>query len=110
MIKRIVLFLLQFIAFCGLLIVGGDWDIVRLSLALRQPSLNVIPLWKFHINANYDYIANGLIFALVLLVLILLFEAMRKALRPWAAISIVAFLAAWALSLVVKLGLVGLQP
>ena len=75
MIKRIVLLLLQFLAFCGLLIVGGDWDIVRLSLALRQPSLNVIPLWKFHINANFDYIANGLIFALVLLVGLLLIRS-----------------------------------
>jgi hypothetical protein len=109
-VKRIVLFLLQFVAFCALLIVGGDWDIVRLSLAIRRPALNIIPLWKFHITANYDYIANGLIFALALLLLILLLEALRKALRPWATISVVAFLAAWALSLVVKLGLVSIQP
>ncbi len=110
MTKRILLFLLQLLVFGALLIVGGDWDFVRLSLALRKPSLNIIPLWKFHLNANYDYIANGLIFAAILLALILLLEAARKRLKPWAALSTAAFVLAVAISLTVRLGLIGLQP
>ena len=109
MVKRIILFLLQLLAFFALLL-GGYWDFVHLFLAMRYPAWNVIPLWKFHLNANYDFIANGLIFASILFILILLFEAMRKALRPWAALTTAAFVLAVIASFIAKLGLVRMQP
>ncbi|MDQ2924113.1 MAG: hypothetical protein M3R43_00915 [Acidobacteriota bacterium] len=110
MTKRILLFLLQLLAFGALLIAGGYWDVIRLYLQLRQSSLNVVPLWKFHLNANYDYIANGLIFAAIMLALIVLFETARKRLKPWAVLSTLAFVMAVAISLIARLGLIGLQP
>jgi hypothetical protein len=85
--------------------VGGYWDIIRLLLQLRAPSLNVIPLWKFQISADHELIANGLIFAFVLLLLLLGLEAWRKALRPWAALTTLAFLAAAVLCFAAKVGL-----
>ncbi len=105
MIKRILLFLLQLIAFAVLLMIGGYWDFVRLYLQFKQPALNVIPLWKFHISANYDLVANGIFFAAILLVLILIFEALRKRLRPWATLSVLAFVLAVVVSLFARLGL-----
>jgi hypothetical protein len=105
LVKRILLTLLQFFAFCALLMIGGYWDVIRLILELRAPSFNVIPLWKFNVSAGHDLIANGLVYALVLLLLLLGLEAWRKALRPWAALTILAFVAATALCFAAKVGL-----
>ncbi|HEY4358813.1 MAG TPA: hypothetical protein VGN16_23905 [Acidobacteriaceae bacterium] len=104
MTKRILITLFQFACFCGLFYVGGYWDIIHLTLAIRYPRFNVIPLWKFHINPSLDYIANGLIFASILFVLILLFEALRRRLRPWALLTTLAFVLASIASMVVKSG------
>ena len=109
MTKRIVLTLLQFLAFVGLLAVGGNWDVINFSLQIRAmqnhiTSFNPIPVIKMAIGTNHILIANGLIFAGILLLLILFFEAVRKALRPWASLSILAFVLACALTFAMRIG------
>jgi len=105
MVKRIVLTLLQFLVFVVLLAIGGYWDVIRLLIQIKAPSLNVIPLVKLHLSATHDLIANGLIFATVLLVILLIIQALRKALHPWASLSILAFVLAVILSFAMKLGM-----
>jgi len=106
LIKRILLTLLQFVLFCGLLMVGGYWDIIHLIVRLKVPALAFIPLWKIdHFTATHDLILNGLIFAGVLWLLILLFEGLRRALRPWALLTTLAFVLAIVLCFSLKLGM-----
>jgi len=108
--KRILLFFLQFCAFLGLLYVGGNWDGVNLGLEIKAmqnhttPNI-LIPTIKTQIGAHHLLIANGLIFAAVLLVLILVFEAARKAFKPWALLSVLAFVLAVATGFTMKFGL-----
>lgn len=104
MVKRILLPVLQFIAFLLLLDLGGYWDVVRLSLEFRYPSLPLIPLWKIHFTATHDLILNGIVFATALLFLIFLIEILRKALKPWAIFSAVAFILAIFVSLIAQFG------
>ena len=110
-VSRIVLTCLQIAAFAVLFLIGGYWAELRLALELRamqrhaqMPSL--IPLWRWHVGPRLDYVANGLIFALVLLVLLLLVEALRKRLRPWAGLTLLAFGVAFGLSLLVHSGFI----
>jgi len=105
LVKRILLTALQFLAYLGLLMLGGYWDIVRLLLEMRAPAFNVIPLLKFHVTAAHDLIANGIVFALVLLLVLLIIQAARRLLRVWAPLSVLAFALALALSLYLKMGL-----
>lgn len=110
MAKRIILFLLQFFAFGGLLYVGGNWDVINFSLQVRAmqthtTAWNPIPVIKYPFGASHILIADGLLFAGILLVLILLVEALRKALKPWALISLLSFVSAVALALAMKVGL-----
>jgi hypothetical protein len=105
MIKRLFLTVLQFVVFCALLAIGGYWDIIHLLLQIKAPALNVIPLWKIQISADTVLVANGLVFATVFLLLLLLLQALRRVLRPWAAISLVTYLAAVVLGFALKLGL-----
>jgi hypothetical protein len=100
LVKRILLTLLQFVAFGALLVLGSFWALV----GIFYPSLTMIPVWRFHVSATQDFVANGIIFAVVLLALLLLVEALGKALKPWGALTALAFLLAVALSLVMKLG------
>jgi hypothetical protein len=110
MIKRIILTLVQFIVFIVLLAVGGNWDAINLALemhALQQhkaPSV-LIPSFKYPVGSHI-LIANGLIFATVLLVLILLFLLLRKKLHPWAWLSLLAYVLAVCLGFALTLGLV----
>jgi hypothetical protein len=110
MVKRIVLFLLQFLAFLGLLDVGGNWDVIRFAQEMKAlqngtKPFNPIPTIKTQMGANHILIANGLIFAGVLFLLILLCEAIAKRLKPWAAISTIAFVLAVATGFLLKFGL-----
>jgi len=100
-----ILTLLQFIIFVVLLAVGGYWDIVHLLIQMRAPSLNIIPLVKFPITSSHILVANGLIFATALLVLILLFQLLRKKLHPWASLTVLAYVLALCLGFALKLGL-----
>jgi len=106
LVKRILLTLLQFFIFCALLMVGGYWDVIRLLIELRAPSLNVIPLWKFsNITATHDLVANGIIFASVFLVILLLWQAFRRTLKSSASLTLLAFLVAVVICFACKVGL-----
>jgi len=110
MVKRIALTILQFLIFIALLAVGGNWDIINLTLQIRAmekhtTAFNPIPVIKTQISSGHILIADGLIFATVLLIIILLIEALRKKLKPWAALSILAFVLAVFLGFAMKLGL-----
>ncbi len=105
MFKRIVFTLLEFIVFCALLVVGGYWDIVRLLIQIRVPALNVVPLVKFHISATQDWVANGFLFALAFLLLLLAVQAWRRTIGNSGPLTVLAFLVAVVLSLALKLGL-----
>ena len=111
MIKRILYTLLQFAAFLGLLDVGGNWDVINFSLQIRAMqnhtrAFNPIPVIKTTLGAHYILIADGLLFAGVLLLLILLMEALRKRLRPWAGYTVLAFALAVVVAYALKMGLV----
>ena len=110
MVKRISLTILQFIAFIGLLAVGGNWDAVNLSLEMRQMQNNQMPhvflsTIKYPISSTHILIANGIIFATVLLLLILLIEVLSKKLKPWASLTLLAYILAVVLGFAMKLGL-----
>jgi hypothetical protein len=109
MIKKILLTLLQFIVFMVLLAVGGYWDAINLMIemhALQQhkTASMLIPVFKYPFGSHI-LIANGLIFATVLLVLILLFLLLRKKLHPWLWLSLLAYLLAICVGFAMKLGL-----
>jgi hypothetical protein len=109
MAKRITLFLLQFIAFLGLMFIGGNWDVIRLGQELRALTThtafwNPIPTIKYPIG-NHILVADGILFGAALLILILLFETLRRALRPYASISFLSYILAVVLGLALKFGL-----
>jgi hypothetical protein len=115
MFKRAIYTFLQFVSFCGLFFVGGYWAAVRLALELRalqnQSAMPpMIPLWKMHVNPHLDYVLNGLIFAAVLLVVILIIQAIRKRTRLNSGWTLLAFGLAFLLSLAFKSGFVFLSP
>jgi hypothetical protein len=104
-IKRIVLFLLQLLAFGGLMWVGGFWDILHLQAEVTHSVWASIPVLKCQVSSTHILIADGLIFAGVLLVLILLLEALGRRLRPWASVSVLAYVIAAVITLALKVGL-----
>jgi phosphoglycerol transferase MdoB-like AlkP superfamily enzyme len=109
MVKRILLPLLQFIAFLVLMFVGGNWDFIRLgqeihAMQTHTTFFNPIPTIKTPLGSHI-LIANGLIFASVLLLLILLFEILRKKLKPWASLTALAYVLAVVLAFAAKMGL-----
>jgi len=109
MIKRIILTLVQFVLYASLFALGGYWDAVNLALEMqamqhhRTPSV-LIPVIKYPVGSHV-FIANGLIFATVLLVLILLLLLLRKKLHPWAWLTVLAYVLAVCLGLAMKIGL-----
>jgi hypothetical protein len=110
MVKRTILTVLQFAAFLGLMFVGGDWDIINLQSEMRQMAAGnfhphvLIPTIKFPLGTHI-LIANGILYATILLVLILFFEILRKKLNPWAAFTLLAFLLAVIVGFAAKMGL-----
>jgi len=112
MVKRILFPVLQFIAFLGLMFVGGDWDSINLSYQMRQmangvPMSQVHPLMttvKFPVG-DHILIAQGLIFATILLVIILIVQIIRKKLIPAAFFTLGAYALAVILALSLKMGL-----
>jgi hypothetical protein len=90
-----------------LLGVGGNWDGINLGIEMRElqrgaPPNVLIPTIKYQLNADHIIIANGIIFATILLALILLFELLRKKLKPWAWYSLLTWLVAVVLSLFIN--------
>ena len=111
MVKRILLGVLQlikFVVFLVVLFVGGNWDeLVNLPLELRAMQNHttpafLIPTMKYDAGPTHFIIANGLIFAAVLLVLILLYEVLRKKLKPWALFTLAEWAVAMIIALVIK--------
>lgn len=110
MIKRILAFLVQLIAFFALMDIGGNWDAIRLGQEVRAMVThtqfwNPMPAIVLHVSTSRILIANGVIFASVLLLIILLFEILRNKLHPWIAITMAAFLIAVITALLLKIGL-----
>jgi hypothetical protein len=108
LVKRILLAVLQlfkFVVFLFVLFVGGNWDeLVNLPLEIRAMQNHttpafLIPTMKYDAGPTHFIIANGLVYAAALLVLILLYEAFRKKLKPWALFT----LAEWAIAVIIAL-------
>jgi hypothetical protein len=102
LVKRILSTLLQFFAFGALLVVGAFWAMVRMF----APFLAVIPVWRLHIAANRDFVANGLVFALVLFAILLVVSVLRKGFKTWGKFTVLAFVCAVALSFIIELGFI----
>jgi hypothetical protein len=112
MFKRVLFPVLQFFAFLGLMFAGGNWDSINMSYEIRQmshgaPLSAVHPLMttvKFPVGAHV-LIAQGIIFATTLLVVILIIQALRKKVIPAAYFTVLAFVAAVVVGLASKMGL-----
>jgi hypothetical protein len=110
LVKRTIFTLLQFLAFCGLLYVGGYWDAIRLGQEVRALTAhttfwNPIPTITYPISSGHILIANGILFASLLLVVLLLWQAFRRTLRSSAPYTLLAFAVAVALCFAFKVGL-----
>lgn len=115
MLKRILSFLGQFLSFYALLFVGGYWAWVRLTLEMRamekgEAAPALVPLWKMHVSPTLDYVLNGLVFAGVLLVILLLAQAFRRRLGKATVFTLAAFVAAWLLSVAFHSGFILVTP
>ena len=111
MVKRILLAVLQVVKFAGFLLVlfvGGNWDeLVNLPLELRAMQSHttpafLIPTMRYDAGPTHFLIANGLVYAAVLLVLILLYEALRKRLKPWAFFTLGEYVVAMIVALSIQ--------
>jgi len=108
--KRILLTVLQFCAFFGLLYAGGYWDIISLSLAVRAmqghpiPLLGSIPLIQYPMGSHI-LIADGIIFATILLVILVIIQALRKKLKPAVFYTLGAYALAIVITFCMKIGL-----
>jgi len=109
MVKRILYPLLQFAAFLSLMYFGGEWDFINLGIEIKAMQAHttpniLIPTIKQQIG-DHILIANGIIFASVLLVLILIIQAIAKKLKPWALYTLAAFVLAVIIGFAAKMGL-----
>jgi hypothetical protein len=109
MVKRILYPLVQFAAFLGLLYFGGEWDFVNLGIEIKAmqnhtaPNI-LIPTFKTQLG-SHTLIADGIIFASGLLVIILLIQAIAKKLKPWAVYTLGAYVIAVIVAYATKMGL-----
>jgi hypothetical protein len=112
LVKTILLVVLQvfkFAVFLGVLFAGGNWDGVNLWWKMQQmqrgnfhPSALLMPAIVHQLNPQQFLIANGLIYATILLVLILLYEVVRKKLKPWAFFTLGEYAVAMIIALTVS--------
>jgi hypothetical protein len=107
-IKRILLAVFEFAVYLLLLGIGGYWDVARLLIGGYAPRLggllNLLPLLKYPIGSHI-LIADGIVFAGVFCLILLLLEAVRKAARSTMATTVILYMLAVALSLAFKVGL-----
>jgi hypothetical protein len=109
MVKRILYTFLQFVAFLVLLYFGGEWDFVNLGIEIKAmqnhtaPNI-LIPTFKTQLGAH-TLIADGILFASVLLVVILLLQTITRKWRPWALYTFVAYVLAGIVAFASKMGL-----
>jgi len=108
-IKRIVLAVFEFAVFLILLGIGGYWDVARLLIGGYAPRLSgvlsLLPLIKFQVSSTHILIADGIVFAGVFCLFLLLLEALRKAGRSTMATTVLLYILAVALALIFKVGL-----
>ena len=109
MIKRVLWCVVQFGAFLGLLAVGGNWDVINLGLQMKAlqnhtKAFNPMPVVKYAYGADHIFIADGLIFATALLVLIVLVELLRRRVRPWVGVTVLAYVLALGTAFVLRMG------
>ena len=103
-----VLQLFKFAVFLLVLFVGGNWDeLVNLPIEIRAMQNHttpafLIPTMRYDAGPAHFLIANGLIYATILLVLILLFELFRKRLKPWAFYTLGEYAVAMIIALLIK--------
>jgi hypothetical protein len=110
MAKRSILAFLQFAAFLALMFVGGNWDVIRLTQEIRAMQahttfFNPIQTIKIQVGATHILIANGILFAAALLVVIVICELLARRRQPWIALSCIAFVIAVVIALGFKMGL-----
>lgn len=109
MIKRIVLAVFEFAVYLLLLGIGGYWDVARLLIGGYAPRLSgllsLLPLLKYPVSSSHILIANGIVFAGVFCLILLVIEALRKAARSTMATTVILYILAVALSLAFKVGL-----
>jgi hypothetical protein len=103
--KRIILFLLQLFSFGALMWIGGFWDVIHLQAEVTHSVWANIPVFKYQVSSAHILIADGLLFGGVLFILILLLEALARRLRPWASLSVLAYVLAAVVTLALKVGL-----
>lgn len=109
MIKRIVLAVFEFAVYLLLLGIGGYWDVARLLIGGYAPRLSgvlsLLPLLKYQVSSTHILIANGVAFAGVFCLILLLIEALRRAARSTMATTVILYILTVALSLAFKVGL-----
>jgi hypothetical protein len=109
MAKRILYPILQFAAFLSLMYFGGEWDFINLGIEIKAmqnhtaPNI-LIPTIKTQLGAH-TLIADGILFATALLVLILIIQAIAKRLKPWALYTLAAYVLAVIVAFAAKMGL-----
>ena len=79
-------------------------EMQQMQKGIMQPKV-LMPTIKYSVSSTHILIANGLLFTVVLLALILLFEVLRKKLKPWAFITLAAWVCAVVIALALKMGL-----
>jgi len=112
LVKRIFLVVLQVFklaVFVFVLYAGGNWDGINLWWESQQlgkgnfhPTPLLMPTIVHQLNPQYFLVANGLVYAAILLVLILLYEALRKRLKPWAFYTLAEYAVAMVIALLIK--------
>ena len=113
-VLQIVIAVLQAIVFCALFAVGGFWAFVRLWALVNNNLITrlfggliqSIAVWRHDLTPPRYLVTNGIVFASVLFVLLLVIEAAFRRLRPLLAFTTVAFLLAVLFDLWQRLGLV----
>lgn len=94
MLIRSILFLLQTLVFLLLFALGS----------VLLPFLPAIPVWQIGTGPGRAFVLDGVVFALLFLLIILGVEAVRKRLRDSGLVSTSAFALALVLGLLMRFG------
>ncbi len=109
MAKRLILFILLFMVFILCMFFGGNWDVIRLTqqvAAMQNHTTAWNPIPSIHyVVGRYILIANGILFATALMVLIALLQAFTRRSRSHIPITLAAWLIAIFAGLALKFGL-----
>ena len=70
------------------------------------PAFNILPMWKMGAGATHDFVLDGLVFMILLYLIILGIEAIRKRLNSSGVLTTIAFVLALILGFAMKFGMV----